>query len=334
MVLKSLLAAVVGSVDAERLFKTLHVPPSLTAEGGVVSRAHVAQAMNMVLFNDLLTRVPSGRAYVEETIAAGGKVNFDHGALRTVAWPANGGLPSGRVAITRLLEPLGFAQADVFPLPRLKMTGYAYRHIDLPEEIAQFFVSELHPEQFSPAFQTAVTRVVSTSTDPLTSSETTLLARLANSETLNHDEAEDLVRACVRGFGRHHAEPSLMDYETLKAESAEMAWISTEGNAFNHATDRVADVFATAEAQRVAGRAIKEKVEVSTSGRVRQTALIADKVTRGFIDADGQRVERVVPGSFYEFISRDLFPDSKRLDLAFDTGNATGIFNVTATGEK
>jgi hypothetical protein len=125
-----------------------------------------------------------------------------------------------------------------------------------------------------------------------------------------------------------------MDYETLKAESAEMAWISTEGNAFNHATDRVADVFATAEAQRVAGRAIKEKVEVSTSGRVRQTALIADKVTRGFIDADGQRVERVVPGSFYEFISRDLFPDSKRLDLAFDTGNATGIFNVTATGEK
>jgi hypothetical protein len=334
MVLKSLLAAVVGSVDAERLFKTLHVPPSLTTEGGVVSRAHVAQAMNMVLFNDLLTRVPSGRSYVEETLAAGGKVNFDHGALRTVAWPDNGDLPSGRVAITRLLEPLGFAQADVYPLPRLKMTGYAYRHLDLPEEIAQFFVSELHPEQFSPAFQTAVTRVVSTSTDPLTPSETTLLVRLANSETLNLDEAADLVRACVRGFGRHHAEPSLMDYETLRAESAEMAWISTEGNAFNHATDRVADVFATAEAQRVAGRAIKEKVEVSTSGRVRQTALIADKVTRGFIDADGQRVERVVPGSFYEFISRDFLPDSERLDLAFDTGNATGIFNVTAAGEK
>jgi hypothetical protein len=290
--------------------------------------------MNMALFNGLLARVPSGRAYVEETIATGGKINLDHGALRTVAWPANGGLPSGRVAITRLLEPLGFAQADVYPLPRLKMTGYAYRHLDLPEEIAQFFVSELHPEQFSPDFQTAVTRVVSTSVDPLTPDETTLLTRLARGETLNQDEAADLVCACVRGFGRHHAEPSLMDYETLKAESAEMAWISTEGNAFNHATDRVADVFATAEAQRVAGRAIKEKVEVSTSGRVRQTALIADKVTRGFIDADGQRVERVVPGSFYEFISRDLFPDSKRLDLAFDTGNATGIFNVTATSEK
>jgi hypothetical protein len=290
--------------------------------------------MNMALFNDLLARVPSGRVYVEEIIAAGGKVNFDHGALRTVAWPANGRLPSGRVAITRLLEPLGFAQADVYPLPRLKMTGYAFRHLDLPEEIAQFFVSELHPEQFSPAFQTAVTRVVSTSVDPLTPDETTLLARLTKGETLDLDEAADLVRACVRGFGRHHAEPSQADYETVKAESAEMAWISTEGNAFNHATDRVADVFATAEAQRRAGRAIKEKVEISTSGRVRQTALLADKVTRGFIDANGQRVEGVVPGSFYEFISRDFLPGSTQLDLAFDTGNATGIFNVTATEEN
>jgi hypothetical protein len=214
------------------------------------------------------------------------------------------------------------------------MTGYAYRHLDLPEEIAQVFVSELHPEQFSPAFQTAVTRVVSTSTAPLRRDEKTLLARLANCETLHVDEAADLVRACVRGFGRHHAEPTLADYETLKAESAEMAWISTEGNAFYHATDRAADVFATAEAQCRAGRGIKETVEVSTSGRVRKTALIADKVTRGFIDADGKRIERVVPGSFYEFISRDLLPGTQQLDLAFDTGNATGIFNVNAANRK
>jgi hypothetical protein len=41
-----------------------------------------------------------------------------------------------------------------------------------------------------------------------------------------------------------------------------------------------------------------------------------------------------VPGSFYEFISRDFLPGSVRLDLAFDTGNATGIFNVTAASEN
>ena len=30
------------------------------------------------------------------------------------------------------------------------MTGRSWRHVDFPEDIAQFFVSELHPEQFSP----------------------------------------------------------------------------------------------------------------------------------------------------------------------------------------
>jgi hypothetical protein len=330
MLLHRLLTNIVGDKETDTLFRTLNVPLSLQTDSTTIRRAHIAQAMNMLLFHDLLKRVPSGRAYVAETLAAGGKVTFDHGALRTVAWPQNGELPSGRVAITRVLEALGFAQADIYPLPRLKMTGYAYRHLDLPEEIAQYFASELHPEQFSSQFQNAVTSIVATSRDPLTTHEKHLLARLSNNESLSMEDAVALVKASVRCFNRHHAEPRILDYETLKAESAEMAWISTEGNAFNHATDRVADVFITAEAQRSAGRAIKEKVEISTTGRVRQTALIADKVSRGFIDDKGERFEMIVPGSFYEFISRDRLPDSDKLDLAFDTGNATGIFNVTA----
>ncbi|MEA3110817.1 MAG: hypothetical protein QOG58_616, partial [Caballeronia sp.] len=49
---------------------------------------------------------------------------------------------------------------------------------------------------------------------------------------------------------------------------------------------------------------------------------------------DGARIERDVPGSFYEFISRDAVMDEAtgraRLDLGFDAGNATGIFKMTA----
>jgi Domain of unknown function (DUF1338) len=330
MILEKLLLDVVGEASAAALFAMLRVPPALMGNMGEVKRAHLAQAMNMALFHDLLLRVPSGRAYVEQTLKSGGRVTFDHGALRTVAWPQSGSLPAGRMALARVLEPLGFAVAAVYPLPRLKMTGYAYRHQDLPEDIAQYFVSELHPEEFSPSFQEAVTRVVSTSVDPLSAQEKDLFVALSSGQNPSMADAVAIVKAAVRCFGRHHAEPALADYEILKAESAEMAWISTEGNAFNHATDRVADVFATAEAERAAGRAIKEKVEVSASGRVRQTALIADKVTRGFVEANGRRVELVVPGSFYEFISRDLLPGTDALDLAFDTGNATGIFNVTA----
>lgn len=39
-------------------------------------------------------------------------------------------------------------------------------------------------------------------------------------------------------------------------------------------------------------------------------------------------VERV-PGSFYEFISRDSV--NGKLDLGFDSGNATAIFKMTST---
>lgn len=329
MTLQKILAALVGDDDAATLLRTLAVDPRLTGDGAV-SRAHLAQVLSMVLFGDLLKRVSSGRAYVEQTLADGGRVVFDHGALRTVAWPSNGTLPSGRAAIARVLEAFGYRQSAVYPLERLKMTGYSYTQSDFSESIAQYFVSEFHPERFSPDFQATVSRVVSRSIDPLPAALATRLEAVKDGAEVSLAEAAVLVRAAVACFARHHPEPSLGDYERLKSESAEMAWIATEGNAFNHATDRVADVFATAERERLAGRALKEQVEVSATGRVKQTALIADKVQRGFVGADGKRIEMLVPGSFYEFITRECLPNSERLDLAFDAGNATGIFKVTS----
>jgi hypothetical protein len=82
-----------------------------------------------------------------------------------------------------------------------------------------------------------------------------------------------------------------------------------------------------AQHQRRLGRPIKDKVEVSASGRVRQTAFHAAMVRREFLGPTG-RVTREVPGSFYEFISRAT--QGPHIDLAFDSGNATGIFGMTA----
>ena len=330
MLLKKILQTVVGEDNTLLLFQTLVVPRALMTESEKVTRAHIAQALNMVLFHDLLQRVPSGAKYVDKKIAENDKVVFDHGALRTVAWGDNGNLPQGRASITRVLEALGYTEAAIYPLPRLKMTGYAYQHVDHPADIAQYFVSELHPELFSQPFQQAVTEILSSSVDPLSAHDLALLDRLKNQETISLDEAAQIVKAGVSCFSRHHNEPRINDYETLKAESAEMAWIATEGNVFNHATDRVPDVFAAAATLRAEGARIKDKVEISATGRVRQTALMADKVSRGFIDDKGGRFMLDVPGSFYEFISRDKLPDTDTIDLAFDTGNATGIFNVTA----
>ncbi|MDM4768037.1 DUF1338 domain-containing protein [Pelomonas sp. SE-A7] len=322
-----LLVATLGDEAAREIFAQVHVTPALLKPvGETIHRAELAQALNLALFRDVLQRVPVGAAYVADCQRAGERVVFDHGALRTVAWPS-GALPPGEAAITRVLRPLGFLRAENYPLPKLKMTGRSWRHADFPEDIAQFFVSELHPERFSGEFQAAVSRVLGASRDPLTPADLARLEQLARDGELPWADALALLPAVIGCFARQHPLFSLADYELLKAESAEMAWIATEGNAFNHATDRVADIEAVAALQKALDRPIKESIEVSASGRVRQTAFRAAQVERQFLD-QGQVVTLTVPGSFHEFIQREQEGDV--LDLRFDAANATGIFKMTA----
>lgn len=329
-----LVSDLLGPAGASLAFAQLTIAPALLRPpADTLSRAELAQALNMALFVDLLKRVPVGAAYVAELQAAGYKVVFDHGALRTVAWDC-GSLPAGEAAIARVLRPLGFEPAATYPLPRLRMTGRAWRHQDLPQDIAQFFVSELHPERFSAPFQAAVSRVVGASRDPLSPGDLGLLQRLQQEGSLPWAEARALLPRLLRCFGRQHELFAQDDYHLLLAESAEMAWISTEGNAFNHATDRVADLEALARAQRERGRPLKDSIEVSATGRVRQTAFRAAEVEREFLTPAGV-VRLGVPGSFYEFIERHPLPAEPAsgqppgLDLAFDAANATGIFQMT-----
>ncbi|MEZ6036979.1 MAG: DUF1338 family protein [Planctomycetota bacterium] len=324
-----LLDRVVGTVRTVRLFEALAIHQDLLRPlTGKVSRAELAQALNMLLFEDVTRRVPMAAAYVGDAVRHGQKLVFDHGALRTVAADC-GALPAGHLAFARILEPLGFEVRDTYPLEKLAMTGRAYAHRDLPEHIAQFFVSELHPECFTDTFQRAVLRTVGGSRDPLPLSAKGLLVELSERRELGFDDAAHLLPNLFGCFDRQHAEPSWADYQALLRESKEMAWIATEGNSFNHATDRVADVVAVAERQRRLGRPMKDTVEVSKSGRVRQTAFRAATVERLFVGDDGALVAAQVPGSFHEFISRDEERPGV-LDLRFDAGNATAIFKMTA----
>jgi len=310
------------------------VLPDAGGEGAAdrVDAAELAFALAAALHQGLLDRAPTGAAYVADRIAAGGRVWLDHGALRTIRLPddeGTGAMPAGADAFARLLEPLGYRLAGVYPLDRLRMTGYAWCHAEHPQALPQYFVSELHVDRFGPDFQAAARRVFGTTQDPLNSFARGALARLAAAGWLALEDAAELLPVLARAFDRHHDVPALADYEALKRESAEAAWIATEGNAFNHGTDRVADLDATAAAQRAAGRAMKEAVEISGSGRVRQTATRADRVDREFIGKDGRHVMMSVPGSFYEFISRDVDPETGAPDLRFDSGNAQGIFRMT-----
>ncbi|MBL8644823.1 MAG: DUF1338 domain-containing protein [Rhodospirillaceae bacterium] len=331
--LYALLNSIVGLDRSAMLARVMTVHPALEASGATVSRAVLAQALNMALFSDVLNRVPFAEAYVQDCLRDGAKVFHDHGALRTVAMTGMGGLPAGEEAIVRLLRPLGYVLAEVYPLDKLRMTGRSYKQLDYPEDIAQFFISELHPEKFSEPFQKAVRGVTGRSRDPLSPEAKDLLARIEQNGALSISQAMTLLPQLLACFACQHDTPKLSDYETLLAESAEMAWIATEGNTFNHATDRVADVDALAQAQKNLGRPMKDAVEVSASGRVRQTALRAAMVMRKFRRGDGSVIVREVPGSFYEFISRDSMTDAatgeRKLDLGFDSSNAQGIFKMT-----
>ncbi|WP_137818569.1 2-oxoadipate dioxygenase/decarboxylase family protein [Pseudomonas sp. 2FG] len=330
--LLNLVASVIGQPAADWVFAHVEIPEGLQGFANSeqsLHRAWLAEALNLCLFHKLVEAVPAGRIYVEEQLMQGRKVSFDHGAIRTVDWPENGDLPRGRQAFTRLLEPLGFTDVRTYPLTKLNMTGYAYRQQDLPADIAQFFVSELHPGRFGEAFQQAVSRVVESSRDPLQAEHLSILKGLRLTRHCSQEQAQTLLPALYLAFDCQHAVVRESDYRLLLRESAEMAWIATEGNRFNHLTDRVGDLERVVAEQRAKGRPMKDSIEVSSSRRVMQTAYKAVQVQRTFLDAAGQRVQREVPGSFVEFIQREIDDETGQLDLHFDSSNAQGIFKMT-----
>jgi hypothetical protein len=336
--LSRLLRALAGDQAAEDILATLHIDRTLMLESaGAVSRGVFAMALNGILFNDLLSRVPTGAAYVADRRRQRERITFDHGALRTVRFASGptGSLPAGVEAFSRILEPLGYHVAGIYPLEKLRMTGRGFAHREFPETLPQFFVSELHVDRFSDKFQAAAARVFGNSRDPLTATAHTALSAFAEQGRCEMKLAAPALREIVAAFGRWHDIPSIADYRLLLAESPEAAWIATEGSAFNHATDRVADVAMTACRQRSLGRPMKDSIETSAAGSVRQTAFKADAVLRTFRTDDGAETQLTVPGSFYEFISRDVvvgIDGKRRLDLRFDSGNAQGIFKMTAAG--
>lgn len=327
----ALTIATLGEAEGHQALDALAIDLALLDErGDTVSRGAFAMALNVVLFHDLLRRVCSGAHYVADTLSRGGRVTFDHGALRTIRFPDRhtGALPGGEDAFTRILSPLGYRMAALYPLDRLRMTGRAYVHADWPEAVPQFFLSELHVDRFDEDFGACAARVFGTSRDPLTDAAKDMLAIYAAGGPVPFADAAKILPVIASAFDRQHELPTFADYQLLLSRSNEAAWIATEGNAFNHATDRVSDVAALADRLKADCQPMKDRLEISATGRVRQTAFRADSVERRF--ADGEI--RHVPGSFYEFISRDVDPATGRMDLAFDTGNATGIFAMTSAG--
>jgi hypothetical protein len=267
--LRALVATQLGAGRAAALVDGLVVHPSLLEPAdGDVSRAVIAQALAIVLLDDLLQRVPSAAAYVEGRWAGGERLVLAHGAVRTVTGVACGELAPGRESVARVLRPLGYTPADA--------GGSVWRHLDQPAELPGYLVDEIPADAFSEPFTAAAARVVRSSRDPLTGLAQVHLDRLAAAGHLAPKAAESLLGELVACFARHHGTPALANYEILLAESEEMAWIATEGTTWHHAAVVVDDP--------VASRPEPATVECSFK--------VGERAT----------VTRLVPGSYLELI--------------------------------
>ncbi|MCW7537026.1 hypothetical protein OOT46_04060 [Aquabacterium sp. A7-Y] len=68
-----LVGALLGADAAARCFSRVFIAPALLRPATArLSRAELAQALNLLLFDDLLQRVPVARDYVEDVHAAAG----------------------------------------------------------------------------------------------------------------------------------------------------------------------------------------------------------------------------------------------------------------------
>ena len=270
--LVGLVATQLGGARASAVVDGLVVHPSLLEDSADASRAVIAQAVAVVLFDDLLGRVPSGAAYAEARRAAGDRLQLDHAAVRTVTGVACGELRPGAEGVARVLRPLGYDA----PAPG----GHgAWRHLDLPVDVPHYVVDELDVTRFSDGFTTAAARVVGSSRDPLTGLALVHLDRLAAEGSLPRTPAESLLGELVACFARHHAPPALADYELLLAESEEMAWIATEGTTWHHAA-------------------------VGGEGADAPTTYPPALVERRFKVGERATESRTVPGSTFELVRR------------------------------
>jgi hypothetical protein len=340
--LLQLVRSMVGDKAALDLLDTLKIDRAFLLESlGAVSRGVFAMALNTMLFHELLTHAPTAAAYVTDRRRQRERITFDHAALRTVRFGGRtlGASPPGVEACNRMLQPLGYDEATVEPQGDLSLTLHGFTHREFPETLPQFLVSELHVDRFSKEFQGAAARVFGSSRDPLTALGQSALAEFAEQGRCEMKLAVPALREIVAAFGRQHDTPALADYRILAAESAECAWIASDGRRLKHVADRVADVAMTACAQRSLGRPVKASIERSAAGTVRQTAFKPDSVRRKFRSADGSEVELTVPGAFWQLISRDLVtgPDGKqrldlRLELPIDQGAPNAVLKRTAAG--
>jgi hypothetical protein len=279
----------------------------------------------------------------------------DHIAFRTFYCPM-GDIPMGIASITRIFLALGWRMGidengKQYEYDFANMNLHAI-HLDYPEDrpdLPKMFISELRVEKLDPSDAAKICTDLADTKDPLTEDDRLWLDRLSKGEMIFESRAKELIVRAHKAIDRPWLPPHRSTVLQANDRSQYAAWTLLNG-ALNHTAYLTADLHATAEAHKAAGRELLPTVMGSKEVGLLQTSVRSPMfefaVTEdddgsfkeaGVFDfevreADGSRGTIRWTGPFAEIIERPLGADGKRFE-AFLADNAAHIFAATRNKE-
>lgn len=308
---------------------------------------------------DYLKKIPYGNEFsIPETrdqIMSRSGLREDHIAFRTFDCPM-GDIPAGLESIERIFRPLGWTRGVdengkeyQYDFVNMKLKAI---HLEFPADrpdLPKMFISELLVDQLDESDQRKIKGDLADTVDPLTTEDKQWLHRLSQGETMPVDEAQGLIERCYRAVNRPWQPPHRSTVLQTNEKSQYAAWTLLNGG-MNHIAYLTADVQATADAHKNAGRELLPSIQGSKEKGLLQTSVRSPMFEFAVTeDDDGSKVEAGVfdytvreedgsfgtirwTGPFAEIIERPLGADGKRYE-AFLPENAAHIFAATRNNE-
>ena len=304
-----LLSATVGEARAADLLGVLTYDERLdtgtgkAVTGTAVTGAAMAGVLHFLLFEELLKRAPTALTIAGEALDSGEQLALDHAAMATLDGPFTGSHLRGRHHLGSILEPLGYAQIESHEVAGADATAHVYAHRGVPGAVPDFIVLECHVTRHDADVQAAVRSVFGEAKAPSHVRVQASIQKLKEGQSLDMDEAAEMLRGMFAWFGRQHVPPLKSDYVTLSKANPILAWMSHEGQALSHMSIRVAHLSATMDLQMRQGRHL-QPVKTSLDQTTKLAALVPDRAMRPFRSEDGRISEQEVNIANLAFIER------------------------------
>jgi hypothetical protein len=325
----------------------------------MLKASDIGAAIYYKLRADYLQKIPYGNEFAvkvdRDPIMGEMGLREDHIAFRAF-YCATGEIPPGVVSIERIFTPLGWKRGvDAngkeynYDFPNMKVRAI---HLEYPEDrpdLPKMFISELLVDQLEKADADKIKADLADTKDPLTPEDKIWLQKLSVGELIPESMALGLIDRAYKALGRPWQPPHRSTVLQTNERTQYAAWTLLNGP-MNHTAYLTADLNATAEAHRKAGRELLPSVMGSKEKGLLQTSVRSPmfdfEVTE---DEEGNKVEAGVfnydvreddgslgkirwTGPFAEIIERPLADDGKRYE-AFLPENAAHIFAATRNKE-